>query len=191
MIYVNDTTQENNDLLYLNEPTPFDNHSLYKIYNDGGHYIATPYSYYPSRKKNARINDTLILLFDYLYDNGIEEGLQGEELTEYIKTGMLKEYPNFAEVDSFILSMIERKKRNLYARKKRFKRKANMNKWNYFVTVTHFYGHYCVRRLLLVDVEILFRSPFFEKFFDLFRSFFHSAPYPLIAPTEKHSGKQR
>ena len=36
----------------------------------------------------------------------------------------------------FILEKIDKKKRNLWKRIKRFKRKANLNRWNYFVTFT-------------------------------------------------------
>ena len=50
---------------------------------------------------------------------------------------MLKLYPDHPDLDGFIKDKIKRKYHNIGVRKKRFRRKAYLNKWNYFVTLTY------------------------------------------------------
>ena len=67
----------------------------------------------------------------------MQDGLKGDEMTAYIKAGILLLFPDYPALDKYIADKIERKLHNLYARKKRFRRKANLNRWNYFVTFTY------------------------------------------------------
>ncbi|MBQ2718346.1 MAG: hypothetical protein IJF75_07090 [Clostridia bacterium] len=111
---------------------------LYKVYNDGGHFVATPVYQLQSKVKSGRKGKQAIdYLFDSLYKNAIEKNLKKHKLYEYLKDGILKLFPDFEEVDKFISEKIERKKKNLYQRIKRFKRKAYLNRWNYFITFTY------------------------------------------------------
>lgn len=122
---------------FFDEPQPVEK-PYYKIYNDGGHYIAT--RCYRSQIKpvpHKTKHEDIDILFDSLYDNAMQEGLKGDELTAYIKAGITELFPYCADLDKYIADKIERKQHNLYARKKRFRRKANLNKWNYFVTFTY------------------------------------------------------
>ncbi len=165
---------------------------FYKIYNDGGHYIATRIKRdnkfgqdmcimvpkkertptferlainrveYEAKKrnidKNIKKSDIELLdlskgigytrsgvdiLFDNLYFQGKKNGLKDTKtdkaLTDYVKTGILKVYKETqveSGLDDYIAKKIKRKANNLLHRKKRFRRKAYMNKWNYFVTFT-------------------------------------------------------
>lgn len=121
-------------------PFPFfdEQKPYYKIYNDGGHYIATRYvrSQTKSPKRNHKRED-IDILFDSLYTAAMQDGLKGDEMTAYIKAGILLLFPDYPALDKYIADKIERNQRNLYARKKRFRRKANLNRWNYFVTFTY------------------------------------------------------
>lgn len=67
----------------------------------------------------------------------MQDGLKGDEMAAYIKSGILLLFADYPELDNYITDKIERKQRNLYARKKRFRRKAHLNRWNYFVTITY------------------------------------------------------
>lgn len=110
----------------------------YKIYNDGGHYIAT--RCYRSQLKpvpHKTKREDIDILFDSLYCAAMQDGIKGDEMTAYIKSGILLLFPDYPDLDKYIAEKIERKQRNLYARKKRFRRKANLNRWNYFVTFTY------------------------------------------------------
>ncbi len=170
---------------------------VYKIYNDGGHYIATlvlrqftrkPKDLPPhksktdgytdeqkamvyrcimrDKKKQLNENDekkyknavdkidlttalngescsrsALDILFDSLYFQAFKQGLKYKKdnsaMFEYIKIGILKLYDETPELDDYITDKIKRKLNNLHHRKKRFRRKANLNNWNYFVTFTY------------------------------------------------------
>ena len=77
------------------------------------------------------------LAFNSLYDRAKREGLKRENLSERIKTGLLALFPDFPDLDNVIAEKIEKKQRNFFARKKRFCRKAVLNRWNYFVTFTY------------------------------------------------------
>lgn len=114
----------------------------YKIYNDGGHFIATrivrsqlkP----PTRNYSSEAID---ILFDSLYYAAQKQGIRykknDDKLANYIKSGILKLYPDMPDIDEYVTDKIERKEHNYWARVKRFKRKANLNRWNYFVTFTY------------------------------------------------------
>ena len=122
---------------YFDEPKQPEE-SFFKIYNDGGHYIATrclrkkPKVFHRGNKR-----DEMDVLFDSLYNAAVQDGLKGTDLAAYIKAGFLLLYPDRAGLDGFIADRTERTQRNIYARKKRFRRKADLNRWNYFVTFTY------------------------------------------------------
>ena len=132
-----DLTEEEERLLFFDELAPPDE-MYYKIYHDGGHYVGT--LCVPQQKKGKRTrgsNEAIDILFDSLYSNGLNCGLKHGDLSEYIRDGVLDMYPHYPEVDDFIKEKIKRKLHNIHVRKKRFKRKAYLNHWNYFVTFTY------------------------------------------------------
>ena len=104
-------------------PFPFfgEENPYYKIYNDGGHYIATRCvrsQVKPVPHKNKR--EDIDILFDSLYTAAMQDGLKGDEMTAYIKAGILLLFHDYPDLDKYIADKIERKQHNLYARKKRF-----------------------------------------------------------------------
>lgn len=109
----------------------------YKIYHDGGHYIATRCGCKCKTVPHKHSREDIDILFDSLYNAAMQDGLKGDEMTAYIKAGILLLFPDYPALDKYIADKIERKLHNLYARKKRFRRKANLNRWNYFVTFTY------------------------------------------------------
>lgn len=113
----------------------------YKIYNDGGHFVATRLC--RTKRKHiatSKTREDIDICFDSLYTAAVREGLKDTKrekaLTEYISAGMLKLYPNSLFLEEYIAEHIKRKRHNLNVRKKRFRRKAYLNKWNYFLTFT-------------------------------------------------------
>ncbi len=126
------------DPFFFDEQQPPAENSYYKIYNDGGHYIAT--RCVRSRIQNKvhqKSREDIDILFDSLYKTAMQDDLKGDEMTAYIKSEILLLFPNYPALDKYIADKIERKQHNLYARKKRFRRKANLNRWNYFLTFTY------------------------------------------------------
>ena len=117
---------------------PFEERHYYKIYHDGSHYVGTrvikAYGKRPPKKPVQTARD---IAFDSLYLQAKREGLKENEMADYIEAGLRKLYPADFTLRKYIIEKIEKKQRNLWKRIKRFRRKANMNEWNYFVTFTY------------------------------------------------------
>lgn len=111
---------------------------VYSIYNDGGHYIAVP-RLKRSKKgvSTARELTATDIAFNSLFSLAVENGLEKRALAEYVEDEMTTLFPEITDMSGFVAEKIIRKYKNLYNRKKRFRRKAYLNKWNYFVTITY------------------------------------------------------
>ena len=77
------------------------------------------------------------IAFDSLYFQAVRKGLKNEAMADFIQAGLEKLYPASSTLRKFILEKMDKKQRNLLKRIKRFRRKANMYRWNYFVTFTY------------------------------------------------------
>ena len=136
-----------------------------KVYNDGRHYIAIPQTTRPERKKSptktvctgkelqtetnksdktATENLTPKERFEKIYreNNGKRKAEKIEILTKELK----QDFKTEEQTRAFIERNIERLQRNKIVRKTRLARKINLNEWNFFCTVTYFYGYYFQRR---------------------------------------------
>lgn len=120
-------------------PFPFfEEPKMYKIYNDGGHYIAIRYRRSHVRPvPHSASKEEIDVLFDCLYKSAMQDELRGKELRAFIKAGLEERFADYPDIDGYIEDRIGRAWRNLCARKKRFRRKGYLNKWNYFVTFTY------------------------------------------------------
>lgn len=115
--------------------------SWYKIYNDGGHFVATRVCHSKNnRSSTGKVRNDIDICFDSLYNAALRQGLrdtkQNKALSDFIAAGMSKLYVNFPFLEEYIAEHIKRKRHNLNVRKKRFRRKAYLNRWNYFLTFT-------------------------------------------------------
>ena len=133
--------------LLFGEGSPVD--GWYKITHDGGHFLATRVFLKQSKHGGkGKTREAIDICFDSLYTAGVRKGLKDtrrkKALTGFIAAGMEKLYSNNPTLDDYIADRIKRKRRNLYNRKKRFRRKAYLNRWNYFVTVTYLYGQFFI-----------------------------------------------
>lgn len=108
-----------------------------KVYNDGGSYVAIPQLKPSVRKPRRAVRNAEDELFEQFYLEGIEGHLSGEALAEYIVSKIREMRPDFWGVRDFVDEKLLGKRKNLSARKKRFRRKAYLNEWNYFVTFTY------------------------------------------------------
>ena len=117
---------------------PFEERHYYKIYHDGSHYVGTrvvkAYGKRPPKKPVETAKD---IAFDGLYVQARKQGLKEKAMADYIEARLRKLYPADFTLRKYIIEKIEKKQRNLWKRIKRFRRKANMNEWNYFVTFTY------------------------------------------------------
>lgn len=109
-----------------------------KIYHDGGSYVAIPQgAKIPSKKRYPGMRTTMDDLFDELYRKAISENIPREDLAVYLTSALKEFYPNDWNLADFVARKIAAAARNLAARKKRFRRKAYLNSWNYLVTITY------------------------------------------------------
>ena len=109
-----------------------------KIYNDGSCYIAIPSTVGVKPKKQRTIcRDQWDDLFDQLYLKALRENVAKKNLHDFILSGLREEFPDAWGLADYVDRKIERVAKNLSSRKKRFRRKAFLNPWNYFVTFTY------------------------------------------------------
>lgn len=111
----------------------------YTVSCDGSHFIAR-LKYKVGGKTTAKKSKKPECrdIFDILYDEAIAEGLSGSDLKAYITKGFIDDYCyELDNLEDFIEKNIARKERNLWQREKRFRKKAYLNGWNYFVTFTY------------------------------------------------------
>lgn len=138
------------NVIALERLTPFKNFPWFddyrksnttcKIYNDGGNYIAYPSC--PSIKKKSDnvirpLKEPIDKLFDELYSRAMKENVSRSDLYSFILSGLEEKYSDRWGLSDYVKEKIERTRRNLALRKKRFRRKAFLNNWNYFVTFTY------------------------------------------------------
>ena len=78
-------------------------------------------------------------LFNELYEECKDK--HKHEKISFIVSRMAQYFKSKKETRTFVEINIERKQRNLICRKVRLYRKARLQSWNYFCTVTYFYGY--------------------------------------------------
>lgn len=112
----------------------------YKVYNDGGHYVAKWIDYAKTELRTQHrkaYSSELDNLFDIYYVEAQRLGLRKVALENYLADKLTPYTEEDENVFDYVCKRIKSKWHNLHARKKRFKRKADLNKWNYFVTFTY------------------------------------------------------
>lgn len=113
-----------------------------KIYNDGSHYVAIePVNMLSRAKKERGLKKDLSSMdisFDELYFLALQQELTLVEQRKFVREGIAQEYGDLGEIlDKWLDKKFDIKLRNIESRKKRFRRKAYLNNWNYFVTFTY------------------------------------------------------
>jgi len=113
-----------------------------KVYHDGTHFVGVPIipKAWPTRPKsgtNGLSNETKF--FDEKYGDLLTTigKPTARNMFMPLRAAVLSEFPKLENVDDFIVNNIKRQRHNFFSRLKRFKRKAHLNKWNKFVTITY------------------------------------------------------
>ena len=116
---------------------------LCNVYNDGSHFIATPKTFNNgSHFAKRKIKTILDKDFDRYFLEAIGAFKSYKKQLEFIKDKILEEYgyPGDDLIENlvpYIEKKYNAKMKNIQLRKKRFRRKAYLNDWNYFVTFTY------------------------------------------------------
>lgn len=112
--------------------------TLCKVYHDGGHYVAVPGKEEEKRPYRPRKNPTEAQeVFDSLYAYTLTAGMKRAETLDFLRDNLCHFFPDDLTLDDFIAGEMKRKAHNLEARKKRFRRKAHLNRWTHFITITY------------------------------------------------------
>lgn len=113
---------------------------LYKVYHDGSHYVGIKQEQTEGRQRRRRLSSSptpLEVAFGEIYRAACSLGIKGRrKLTAFCRDQLAADYPSWV-LDVLVPSLLERELHKLYERVKRFRRKAFMNAWNYFVTFTY------------------------------------------------------
>ena len=113
---------------------------LCKVYHDGGCHIAYPLqgrNVFLPKKSRCVFHTLMDDVFDQLHFEGVKRNLGKNELKSYILSGLSEKFPGRPDLESFVEKKLFGVYKNLCSRKKRFRRKAFLNPWNYFVTFTY------------------------------------------------------
>ena len=125
--------------------------TLCKIYHDGGHYIAVPMRNARPRRYDIRPENKPRELFDGLYRYATANGYKPPEKRAFLRDNLCHLFDDEKTLDRFLSDEIKRTIHNEYVRRKRFRRKAYLNKWTHFCTWTYsdaFMGEQTFRRKL-------------------------------------------
>ena len=128
---------------YCNNNRVIDKEQFVKIYNDGGHYVAKPIfednlKYYQYKQNYKRKKTELDNFFESAFLLGLRNNLKGTVLSNFLIDSIVDKFNFDLEyVKEYVAVNFKRKLHNLHKRFKLFKRKANLNKWNTFVTITY------------------------------------------------------
>ncbi len=108
---------------------------LLKVYNDGHHYVST--EVLPNKRK-VHGHSSLCASSKY-FDEQYQLLLQRNEKhpKSLMREIMLAKFPAIENIKEFIKANVKRLWHNLWMRQKRLERKANLNKWNKWVTFTY------------------------------------------------------
>lgn len=114
---------------------------LCTIYNDGSHYIAVQkIKKQVEFKRELKFKDVSEMdkAFDELYFSALKDGLNLKEQKDAVRQGIVNIFGDAGEIlDNWLEQKFDVKLKNIALRKKRFRRKAFLNNWNYFVTFTY------------------------------------------------------
>ena len=120
---------------------------IMKVIHDGQHFVATPLQKDPETSRVRHQKDGTDLAFEAAYfaamrTNPSWEGLKREvrhaKLIPWISDYMVNRLGDVFGLDlNWIADQIIRFEHNKYLREKRFRNKAFLNEWNFFVTFTY------------------------------------------------------
>lgn len=126
------TTNTNFEIPFFELPP-----TLCKVYSDGGHFVAVPYL--PTGKQPPKKHEKTYLqeVFESLYAYAINNGMTRKQTLDFLRDNLCTEFEDEPTLNEFIAEEMKRKAHNLGQRKKRFRRKAFLNRWTHFVTITY------------------------------------------------------
>ncbi len=124
-------------IIYKPDCCPIYEKQKYKIYKDGNHFVGSLCVSNHHRQSTRNKITEQQRYFDEQYVVAIKQGVDKSNMCSFLYTKMQENFPELDNTKQFVKDNISRKWHNYYSRLKRFKRKANLNLWNKFVTITY------------------------------------------------------
>ena len=120
---------------------------IMKVIHDGQHFVATPLQKAPAISRVRHQKDGSDLAFETAYFAAmranpgwgkLKREARHAKLIQWISDYMVEQLSDVWGGDlNWVADQIIRHERNKYLREKRFRNKAHLNPWNYFVTFTY------------------------------------------------------
>ena len=110
---------------------------FFKVYHDGGHYVASVLQMNAPNKAVKHEKTDLDAFVDGVYLIALKSDIKRRDLATFLKDAIIDEYGEIANLDEYVQNFLDRKVANLHKRLKLFRRKARLNKWTHFVTITY------------------------------------------------------
>ncbi len=111
---------------------------IMKVIHDGRHFVATPIQKAPDVTRFRRTKDGTDLNFETAYYAAQRSKVKRDQMAAWIGKYMVDQLNDIFGYDlDWIRGQIPRFERNLFLRRRRFRNKAYLNEWNYFVTFTY------------------------------------------------------
>lgn len=109
-----------------------------KVIHDGQHFVATPIQKAPATFRVRHQKDVTDLRFEKAYFAAMKKNVKRDQMAAWIGQYMQDEFNDIWGMDLiWIQKQIERFRHNFFLRQRRFRNKAYLNSWNYFVTITY------------------------------------------------------
>lgn len=140
-----------NSVVFFNQKNadvPYSEHPLYddpfrlqeplcKIYHDGSNYVATMVHERKTFSSGQTVKTEIDFAFDNYYLQAMQQGLTKVQTITFIFNALQSEFGGQSDLLEYVHKKIKDARRNFFARLKRFRRKAFLNSWNFFTTITY------------------------------------------------------
>jgi hypothetical protein len=109
-----------------------------KVYFDGSHYIAIPYKANPTAKKGGEMKELALDEKKEAFEKAYKE-IRGKwkKKADKLVAELAPHFESEEKATEYVMTNLERKKRNFTVRCTRLARKINIGEWNYFCTFTY------------------------------------------------------
>lgn len=120
----------------LDLPAEF-NDIKYKIYHDGSNYVATEVVHRGSIFRKKPVKTSLDYAFDKFYQIAMKKGLTKSQTKRFVFDALEANFVQEFDLLQYVEKKVQSARRNFFTRLKRFRRKAFLNSWNFFTTITY------------------------------------------------------
>lgn len=120
----------------LELPAEFED-TKYKVYHDGSNYVATEVVHRGSLLRKKSVKTPIDFAFNKFYQMAMQKGLTKKQTINFVASALDANFGDLTGLQEYVEKKVKDARRNFFARLKRFRRKAYLNSWNFFTTITY------------------------------------------------------